>query len=429
MIIAATSADAAQKLGALIASDDLPDLMFLGPVSGASINNLPEFLAAKCADLTPFLSGDAVKDFPNLSQLPAYVWKAPGGIYDNKLYGVPVAQPVVGNALVTRQEMLDQAGVGPIKSADDFRTALEAVTRPNDDVYGLGDMQGFQLTPYLAAQTFGAPNNWRLDASGKLVKDWETEEFKAGLGYLRDLWAAKLIHPKSLTYTNTTAGNDWAAAKFVFHYWTGGPLDWETGLKVNPNTKMTYTPPFSADGSAKPIFFLGTGNFGATIVKKGTAARVKELLGVLNYSAAPFGSQERLLTYFGIEGADYTLDSDGNPVPTPNGYANNPLPFYYLSRGPAVAFNPTRSRDYATMNHTAEEAEIPVGVQDATLGLYSPSNGSLGASLRQGVADGINDVVAGRVPLSNWDQVVRDWQDKGGHKIRQEFQTALAASA
>src|SRR5262249_48994758 len=59
-ILTLTSADAAQKLGAIVAGGDLPDVLFLGPTSGAAINSLPEFLAATCADLTPYLGGDAV---------------------------------------------------------------------------------------------------------------------------------------------------------------------------------------------------------------------------------------------------------------------------------------------------------------------------------------------------------------------------------
>ena len=35
---------------------------------------------------------------------------------------------------------------------------------------------------------FGAPNIWRLDSSGTLTKELETEEFKQAIGYMRDLW-------------------------------------------------------------------------------------------------------------------------------------------------------------------------------------------------------------------------------------------------
>ena len=50
------------KFQTIVAGDDLPDLLFV-PIGGV-IPELPSFLEGKCADLTPFLSGDAVKEFP-----------------------------------------------------------------------------------------------------------------------------------------------------------------------------------------------------------------------------------------------------------------------------------------------------------------------------------------------------------------------------
>jgi putative aldouronate transport system substrate-binding protein len=48
------------KLATIIASDDLPDILYIAP--GTVVPGLPDFLRAKCQDLTPFLAGDAVKD-------------------------------------------------------------------------------------------------------------------------------------------------------------------------------------------------------------------------------------------------------------------------------------------------------------------------------------------------------------------------------
>ena len=47
---------------------------------------LAQFLDAKMQDLTPFLSGDAIKDYPNLAAHPTGVWRTT--VYSNKIYGV-----------------------------------------------------------------------------------------------------------------------------------------------------------------------------------------------------------------------------------------------------------------------------------------------------------------------------------------------------
>src|SRR6185437_8543854 len=83
--------------------------------------------------------------------------------------------------------------------------------------------------------------------------------------------------------------------------------------------RVATTPPFSAHGRQKPQFFLTGGYLGATALKKPSPDRIKELLGILNYLAAPFGSAEDLLLTSGVDGVDYTLDPKGNPVLTKQG--------------------------------------------------------------------------------------------------------------
>ncbi len=50
-----------------------------------------------------------------------------------------------------------------------------------------------------------------------------------------------------------------------------------------------------------------------------------------------------------------------------------------------------------------------------------------GRPLFQPLTDGITDVLAGRRPLSEFDQVVKDWQNNGGNAIRTELQQSIAA--
>ena len=60
----------------------------------------------------------------------------------------------------------------------------------------------------------------------------------------------------------------------------------------------------------------------------------------------------------------------------------------------------------------------------------------LGCSARDALArlrakaftDGITDILASRRPLSEYDQVVKDWQNNGGETIRQEYMKAIAAA-
>jgi putative aldouronate transport system substrate-binding protein len=57
-------ADYGTKLPTILAGNDLPDLLFLP--RGQRVPGFAQFLDSQAADLTPYLSGDAVKDYPNL---------------------------------------------------------------------------------------------------------------------------------------------------------------------------------------------------------------------------------------------------------------------------------------------------------------------------------------------------------------------------
>jgi len=70
------------KLNTAIASGDIADI-FYASVIGTGLQNMPDFLSSQCADLTPFLSGDAIKDFPNLAAFPSFRW--PYGVFNGKL--------------------------------------------------------------------------------------------------------------------------------------------------------------------------------------------------------------------------------------------------------------------------------------------------------------------------------------------------------
>jgi hypothetical protein len=55
------------------------------------------------------------------------------------------------------------------------------------------------------------------------------------------------------------------------------------------------------------------------------------------------------------------------------------------------------------------------------------TNQRQGVTLLQRVADGLIDIVAGRRPTSDLDQLLKDWRTGGGDTIRGELEQAYAA--
>ncbi|MBV9582615.1 MAG: extracellular solute-binding protein [Chloroflexi bacterium] len=430
------------KMGTIMAGDDLPDVMlFPGGLNviltgGTGTTNLPAFLQSKCADLTQFLAGDAIKDYPYLAAIPTYAWKNSGSAVNGHLYMLPIQRYVPGTALFKNTTYYDQeigAGYVP-KDADDLKRVYQQLNRPQENRWATAAYQNTGLHILFYSALWGAPNNWALDASsGKLVKNFEAPEFKAAVGYARDLFASGLYHPSSLNYADINAARlDFVAGRFALYpEGFGQPWQdfWRRGLKNSPPYNFIPLPPFAAQQGGKPTHFLGPGFLSTNAFKKGSDDRIKELLRVFDYLASPFGSQEDLLLQYGIKDQDYTLDDSGKL--TLNDRSNqdaNYVNWKYLIQHPQVMYVPDIP-GYAKAEYDAEHALVPAGISDPTLGYYSATLGSKGAVINRTMMDGITDIIAGRRPLDDYDGLVKDWASGGGDQIRKELSDAMAQNS
>jgi putative aldouronate transport system substrate-binding protein len=185
--------------------------------------------------------------------------------------------------------------------------------------------------------------------------------------------------------------------------------------------------PFSHDGTSNPVYHFGTRMIGTTGLKKASPERVKELLGIMNWLAAPFGTQEALLLEYGVPEVDYQLDDRGNPIPTERGVRDSAyVPWRYIAQRPFTQYQ-ADLQGYTEQAQADTRAHVPFGIDDPTLGLYSSTTASRNSVLTQKFAEGVVDLIAGRRPMEDFDALVREWQSEGGEQMRQDFQKALAA--
>jgi putative aldouronate transport system substrate-binding protein len=423
---ASGAADYAAKLSTVVAGGDLPD--FIQLPGSVPFPHLPDFLKASCVDLTPYLAGNAVKEYPNLANIPTYAWKT--CVVGGALYGLPVTRANLSSSMLfVQQQLLDQVGISRPRNLDEFTRLVKELTRPQQGRWGIvSHMQAGSFGLNFFLQVFKGPNNWRLDSSGKLTKDIESQEARAAVSYIKQLYDAGVFYPDSATIATNAAklifGSSRAAT--VFDSWSAYQGYWDKAAVANPDIKVRGLKPFAHDGSRAP-YFLGSGSFGTAVLKKASSSRVRELLGIANYLAAPFGTEEALLRGSGVRDVDYKLDANGNPLPTPKGLQDANVPWGYIVDIPKYLYD-VRFPGYVPIAHQQEVEFVPLGVGDPTIGYYSPTWADKGATLNRLVTDRLNDIITGRAPMSTFDTMLSAWRSGGGDAARKEYQQALSSS-
>jgi len=202
-----STADYPTRLNTVLAGNDLPDVI-AAAIFSTTMPSIGDFLNSACADLTPYLSGDAIKDYANLAHLPSTAW--PPMVFNNKIMAIPVAAGGVRTSplLLARWGDLEKAGITSISSPDEFMGIAKQLNNPGTR-WALG---ANRLIEWLA-MVYGAPNMWR-ESGGKFTKDYETPEYREAVAYHRALWDAGLFHPDSATLSGSPAGAQYYAGKF-----------------------------------------------------------------------------------------------------------------------------------------------------------------------------------------------------------------------
>jgi len=436
-----TGTDYPLRMATMMAGNDIPDIihLFFG-ITGAFVPpGTAEFVKAACQDLTQFLAGDSIKDYPNLAAIPTYAWSNSACVIDGALYSWPIHRYLGGLSYFFKNTDMWNARIGPDtvpKDATDLKKIITELNDPNNGVWGMGAVvngtgaRNMGIAGY--AMMFGAPNVWGLDPSGKVVADRETEQYKAAVGYVRDLWASGLIWPDAPSSNDARA--NFVGKKFavcVEGFGNSWNDFWLRGLHQDPPTNFDIILPFSADANTKVQSYITGGYISTNVMKKASPDRVKELLRIMDYLAKPFGTQEDLLITYGLAPADYTIGTDGNPTLTPDGKSRSQyVPWQYLSDRPYATYY-AGIPNYAKHVNDVEKVIVDskIAVADVTLGYYSPTAAaSAGKQAEQKWIDGLNNIMVGRNPLSDYDQLLKDWQNSAGNKIKQEYNDAIAAA-
>ncbi|MER6559192.1 extracellular solute-binding protein [Streptomyces sp. NPDC001027] len=410
-----------QKLGAVLASSEVPDVVV---VPGWNMGGkIPSAILSKFADLGPYLSGDKVKEYPNLAAIPTDAWQR--SIFGGKLRGLPMPAPYVPSIVpLYRKDIFDKEGYEVPRSADEFMALAKEITNAKAKRWACLDMK------WTAWQMFGVlsgsekPLGWNL-VDGKLVNRIETDEYLEALEWTRKLFAAKVVHPDGeLGKTAPDPGPKFAAGEFLIYsnnisQWWGRTAEQAT---QNPQFKIWGMDVYGHDGGDPSLWAEQPAGIFAFVNKKASESVVRDVLAVANVTAAPYGTKEYMMTNYGVEGTHYTV-KDGVPVKTDQG--NNEVSnAYVMVASPA-----------ATIAHPdfPEVAKAQVEWQQRAGGFTKKSSfygmqitePARYTNLSNDFEQLEDDITRGRKKISDMQQAVSDWKSKGGDKLRDWYQKLL----
>ena len=411
------NADYAQKFPTVIAGDDLPDVIRLLDVA-----NFPALLENRFEPLSEYLAGDAIKDYPNLANIPTVHWKN-ASRYNGAIYGIPIPRGSVGNYNFIRRDIIDARGLNPEpKGWDEFLELCTGLTDAKERRWALS-LPG-QMRQYLARLN-QEPNGWR-EENGSLVHAYETEEFAQTLADMVTLWEAGVVHPDAFSATQPfkqlfNAGT----VSLNLHDGYPGWAQYIADNASNPDFELGLMPVYTRDGSELAPWHVGQGYYSLTgISKQDDPERIKLILRVLDWLAAPFGTEEYKYRLFGEEGREHTM-VDGSPTLTPEGVANTVVPIRYLADSPYTVFQPGRPDD-ADVQHAYQTTVLASTVDNPAFGIYSDTKANNNPAADKAFTDGWAAIVQGRQPISQLESLVSAWRSAAGDGMRADYEKGLA---
>ncbi|MFJ8594926.1 extracellular solute-binding protein [Streptomyces sp. NPDC093598] len=409
-----------EKLGAILASSDIPDVVV---VPGWNLNGkIPSAINAKFADLGEYLSGDKVKDYPNLAAVPTDAWQR--SIFGGQLRAIPMpASPVVNVAPFYRKDVFDKEGYTLPTSADEFLAWAKEATNAKAKVWACDDMK------WTAFSVFGVLSGadkalwWNLEGD-KLINRIETEAYLEALEWTRKLYAAGVVHPDAKAANQGLAGNRFTAGQSLVYNDDLSALWGKTAEQRTQNKDfgMGVMDIFGHDGGDPTLWAVQPANIFTFVNKKASKQVVQDFLALANYCASPYGTKEYMLTVYGVEGTDYTV-KDGVPTKTTRGVNEVNGAFDYTGDPAAYIAHPD----------LPEIARQQVEWQQR-MGAFTKKSSFHGMTITEpnrwtNLADDFeqleDDVVRGRKKISDVQQAVSDWKKQGGDDLRAWYKKLL----
>ncbi|MGD7707109.1 hypothetical protein [Microlunatus sp. Y2014] len=402
-----------EKLQTLIAGGQLPDMLML-----STVPEMPRLLESTFTDLGQFIGGDKVSQYPGLASIPTTAWSVP--TLNGKLWGIPQARPPAGIIMSTRGDLLEPKGIDPNQSPADGAEMLALMKEMNDPSapqFAMGALPTSWLMNIIL-EMMDAPNGW-AEEGGEFTAEWETEEYKEALVHVKEFWDAEVLHPNS--FSDSGSSSTWWQGGLTQVY-IQGFTNWLYFTQRRPEFNMGRIDIPKWDGGGLASKHQSVPGYGAYIAipQQDSEERVHEILNVLNYLAAPYGTEEYLRANYGVPGEHYNME-EGVPVATDR-IVDDPRILTYF--GSQVLADLTGPKWLVDAQSEYLHEIMPDSKANATTGLYSATNMSDGSSFGRELTDVTGNFVQGRGDMKAFEDLIAEWQKGVGADIKAEYAEA-----
>ncbi|PAK24366.1 Tat pathway signal sequence domain protein [Streptomyces sp. alain-838] len=411
-----------QKLGAVLASSEVPDVVV---VPGWNMTGkIPSAIIGKFADLGPYLSGDAVKEYPNLAAIPTDAWQR--SIFGGKLRGLPMPSSyVTGIVPLYRQDIFEKEGYEVPRSCDEFMALAKDATNAKAKRWACLDMKWTAFNAFGVLSGNEKSLGWN-EVDGKLVYRIETDEYLEALEWTRKLFAAGVVHPDAKLGKSNAAdpGPKFAAGEFLVYNQDSSQWWSRTAEQAvqNPEFKIWGMDIWGHDGGDPTLWAQNPAGIFAFVNKDAPESVIRDVLAVANTTAAPYGTKEYMATNYGVEGTHYTV-KDGVPTKTEQGNIDV-MNAYVMVASPA----PTIAHpDFPEVAKGQVEWQQRMGAFTKKSTFYGMQivEPARWTNLSNDFEQLEDDVIRGRKKISDMQQAVSDWRSKGGDKLRDWYKKLL----
>jgi len=407
-----------QKLGAVLASSSIPDMVVVP--GWELVGKIANAVTAKFMDLGPYLAGDKVKKYPNLAAIPSDAWRM--GIFGGALRGIPMpSAPASSIVPYYRKDIFDKKGYEVPKSAAEFLSWAKEATSAKAKVWACGDMS------WSSGGIFGVrPSGslgWNIGDDGKLTYRIEDPAYLEALEWTRKLFDAGVVHPDDKARSGDAGQRFTAGQILVFNTdtsaWYGKTAE---QAQSNPEFIIEGMDIFGADGGDPKLWAAQPAGIWSMIRKGASKATIENALAAADFAAAPYGTKERMLVDYGIEGTHYTV-KDGVPVKSDLGNSevlnawgmlSAPAPYYAHPDFPDIARKQAewQQRMGAFMKKTSTYG----------MNIVEPTRyANLSSQFEQLELD----YVRGNRKLSEVQAAISTWKSSGGDKLRDWYKQLI----